>query len=490
MIRARTSRWGRFGSQLADGDDDDSDTDAPVSVVALGGPFIRVVGPRALPAVRAALVSRLRPHAEDGWGQLTVIVLARSGLEGLLPPVAPLPEALRVVATEEELVAEVQLAAMRAAREVDQADGGEPSSQGPLHAIEVYAPPFDRERAAGLEELRAAARSSSSHYFFRMVQVGGEGGLTITIGDDDRIGVLSGRAAGPPNRRAMTISVAEAGERLTRYAREPGAKPLTSVEPTWRAGRKDSASIARPRLAIGAGPVIDVLLLGPIDVRALGDEVRGPWRNKAKELLAFVAAHGGTVTISRAVEELMLETQFPNMDPEARREYLRKLASSLRTLLRTAARLPTGAEIVEWGNERIRLDRELVDADVWRFETALDQRTVEAVELYRGPFAAESDYPWAEGVRRSLHARALPLFAATIERDRASGDSARALTLAQRAVDLDPYDERLHQLVMDLLWDTGAGRHAVVLAYRRLEECLAEIGFDPNGESRSRLGLR
>jgi len=177
-------------------------------------------------------------------------------------------------------------------------------------------------------------------------------------------------------------------------------------------------------------------------------------------LLALLAAHRHPGLARDRIVALL----WPESTAERARHGLNQLLYAQRN-----AR--GGAEIFQ-GNKTLRLNPEVIVADLWEFEDALARGAHrEAVELYLGPFldgfflrGAPEFERWVEGERRRLAGRCAEGLRALAAAATAGGDPAAAAGWWRRAADLDPYDgETALHLVETLIAAgdrAGAVRHA------------------------------
>ncbi len=159
---------------------------------------------------------------------------------------------------------------------------------------------------------------------------------------------------------------------------------------------------------------------------------------------------------------------WPESDEERARHRLSNTLHSFRKEL--------GEEVVQASGEMLRLNPELVWADVRALEEALEHGEPEAaVAVYGGPFldgvhlgeALEFER-WVEGEREryaGLYARALGALAREAED---SGDYGKAAEWWKRLAAQDPYDSRLVVRVMEAL--AAAGDVANALQHAHLHE--------------------
>lgn len=195
--------------------------------------------------------------------------------------------------------------------------------------------------------------------------------------------------------------------------------------------------------------------------------------------------------------EEIIETLWPEIDPERGRNNLRQSIHLLRRALDPAANTPVGASRVRTHGDGCRLDpgenpsydvAELEDA-VRRGEAlsaggrdaAAAREWSRAIELYSGPFLAESpgeELVAAERERlRDLFLRALRRALASRAR-RARWDE--IVPLARRGLAEDPWEEELHHHLLQALDRLGHRREALE-AWQAYERAMVgELGILPS----------
>ncbi len=199
----------------------------------------------------------------------------------------------------------------------------------------------------------------------------------------------------------------------------------------------------------------------------------------------------------RAPRDEVAEVLWPGNLPRTWEGSLNALMSKLRALF-SAGGLD-GATAVEWrfGCYQLHLPPDAV-VDVEQAAAAVDGADAalarghlksaadyanRAVELARGTFLPGDEGPWVDEVRagqRRLLVRALD---AGIRAAHDSGDPARAATLAEEAVALEPYRETGHQQLIQALAAAG-DRARALRAYEDCRRFLAEeLGVDPSPQT-------
>lgn len=262
------------------------------------------------------------------------------------------------------------------------------------------------------------------------------------------------------------------------------AAPQASPEPA--PGESVTRSVTRSARPASGSRTVHVEVLGPLRITARGTEITGGLR-KARELLAFLAAHPGGAT-----GDAISEALWPGADP-GRATGQRNLAlRKARAMLRTATGLTTPMWIVHAAG-RYRLDATMISTDLAQFTAALDQarRTVgqdrlaacrQAAGLYRGELAEGAAYDWSEPHAEAARRRALDAWT-DIADLLVPRDPEQALAALESALGHDPYNEFLYQKIMRL--QAAAGRpEAVRRTLSLLEARLADLGTSPDPQTR------
>ncbi|MGH7475980.1 MAG: BTAD domain-containing putative transcriptional regulator [Longimicrobiales bacterium] len=183
----------------------------------------------------------------------------------------------------------------------------------------------------------------------------------------------------------------------------------------------------------------------------------------------------------RLSRDKLIAYLWPESDPERARNLLNVSAYVLRAALGEGALLSAGDEL--------RLNAEVVQADVAEFEAALERADhAHAVALYRGPFLDGfflSDAPefehWVDRERERLAGRYGKALEALAEATEAARDHGRAVEWWQARAAHDPYDSRVALRLMQALETSGnragALQHAVI--HQRLLQEEFGIGSVP-----------
>jgi DNA-binding SARP family transcriptional activator/LysM repeat protein len=236
---------------------------------------------------------------------------------------------------------------------------------------------------------------------------------------------------------------------------------------------------------------------GLVAVRCLGafevwrDEriLRKGWRNKAREILAYLITRPSGAPKERIIEEL-----WPGIDPEEGSERFDRMASELRSKVR--GRDDTG-RYVDKEDDVFYLEPGAWWSDAWELERLVSQaerkeqsdeavtKLREAVALYRGEFCQDYYYPWAEGVRERFRALAVRACGRLADLLSDRGEHDEAIAVLDRGIEADPLCEDLSRRAMAM--EASLGRRAAALTrYRKLEIDLdAALSVEPDPETQA-----
>jgi DNA-binding SARP family transcriptional activator/predicted ATPase/predicted negative regulator of RcsB-dependent stress response len=224
--------------------------------------------------------------------------------------------------------------------------------------------------------------------------------------------------------------------------------------------------------------------LGRLDIR-FGDEPLTAERVSAKgqALLVYLALTGQPATRG-ALAGLV----WGDMTEEAARANLRATLSKLRRALPQAV-LETGRQLIVLRPEACRLDAAGLEAAA-REDASLH----EVLELYHGPFLHQFDLPaapdfeeWAAAQRERLQQLALAALYRLAAAARDGPDPAAGIAPARRLLEIEPWHEEGHRLLMELLAQSGQ-RSQALAQYETLRRLLdEELGVAPAPETEALL---
>lgn len=235
-------------------------------------------------------------------------------------------------------------------------------------------------------------------------------------------------------------------------------------------------------------PPIRVQLLGPIRIWVHDVEIVTGLRRAGRELLAWYLLHPEGRPIEAAVDAL-----WPNDDPSHGRQRFWNALNSLRARLRSAED-QTKLQVLGRSGDNYQPPLPEFEVDLWTFQACLqaaarasehdDKHSAlqRAVDAYTGPFAAETDFLWAESIREECHRRALDAHVGCATLAAAAGHVDQAISTLEHALKLDPYAEDLYRRLMRL-HHTAGRQESVRLLWQQLNSRLLDIDSEPEGDS-------
>jgi DNA-binding SARP family transcriptional activator len=459
-----------------------------LNIPATGG--LALNGPGAVAAARAIIVTGLARNPE---AEVEVVVAGADLAHTLLPGVATI-DGLDVVADLDAALRWVEVEALYRARLLDDADTStidqfrreHPSEPLPLLLLVAANPP------AVLGGRLTALLDSGQRFGVGAVIIGDAAGVGALEVDTD--GAVTAAPDGPgPLRelrdaRMMMLHPDQGREALAMVAASHGEPPVpltVDVAETEAPAPSAFDRSAMLTLVSDAPRPVRVRLLGPMRIEVSGVEVRKGLRGAAREFFALLLIHPEGVDVEVAAEAL-----WPDAPPPRGVERLRTALGNLRTTLRNATGIEK-AVVVSYAAGRYQVQLDLVDADLWRFQTALAAaadagepaaRTAalqQVVEAYDGDLAEGERYGWAEPLREDLRRRALDAAAKLADLHERDGDTQAALAVVEQAVTWDPYAEELYRRLMRL--NAAIGRtDELRRVFDRLTTHLDELDADPD----------
>ena len=471
-------------------------------IAALGG--LGLTGPGAPAAARAILAGLLaRPPHGPGRTPAAIIIPA-DAMGQLLPAPAgqPPPRGISVPATLEAALDELDAMIIARARTTGTADDG---SAEPAPVVLIAAPgPAAGHRLRGI---------TGPGLGTTVILLGGwPHGTTCHLDTDGLITSVTPPDPGLASTRAYHLTAADLAAITAQLAEASGTpgedspaasgppappqpdlltapaapQPTPAAEAAARNTAQQPATAARtPAEPAGASPPgnpVQISVLGPLQITTAGREI-GTGPRKARELLAFLAVRGD----GGATGEEISEALWPGA-PARHGTRQRHIALwKARELLRGATGLTEPMWITLTAG-RYRLDPALIDADLQRFQSALETaRTAgddqarlaalrQAVACYRGALADGAGYDWAEPYAETSRRRALDAWA-RIAGILQPADPEQALTALETALTHDPYNEYTYQQIMRLQAAQGrpdAVRRTLTLLTARLADLHAE----------------
>ncbi len=234
-------------------------------------------------------------------------------------------------------------------------------------------------------------------------------------------------------------------------------------------------------------PVVEIRALGTFEVLIDGRPVLSlEWESeKSREFLLLLLTRQQPMSRDEIVALLW---------PEAGGK--RAVSSFHSTLYRVRHALYQGCIVESGGKYRLN-SRGVFVSDVARFQAMTaalpgDQlrrnleNLMEAVTLYRGPFAPSIDSEWADSLRRQLEERFLSVAIHLTEKLLANGDALAAAHVCERMIENDPYDERAYLLLMQALV-MASNTEGALRAFERYRDLLRKELDEPPGPDISSL---
>ncbi len=234
------------------------------------------------------------------------------------------------------------------------------------------------------------------------------------------------------------------------------------------------------------GPVFRARLFGTFHVETDAGEVEGWSIQKARELLAYLLAHGGTPVLrDTAAEALGLSGENQGGHPLANAAYYVR-----RTLSRAVPDLE--GEILVAARQRYTLRTGLFRTDVDAFDAHLAradrlqgyEALVEyqrALELCTADFLADEDYEWADAYRRDYQKRFITAAQRAAKLACDLRDPKLALRFYDAILQRDPIDEEAVREAMRCNASMG-DRNSAKRLYKKLVEDLREALDDEQAE--------
>lgn len=473
-----------------------------VDLPAVGG--MGITGPTAADVIRSAVTTTIA----NAHPELAEILITDDDAAKLFPDVPEVP-GLTVFSDLDAAIRRLEVELIYRTRLLDQDEASDIAAVAAAHPHEplpllilvaASIPPVFHGR------LTAALALGRNLGISAIVLGEARGILTVTVTEGGHVERIDPPGALPSlmgeRARLFTLSAQEAREALATVAASRGVEPAPPPEPAGPAPDEAptvngaaaaamrepealaAASMARLGAKIASPRPITVRLFGPLRIDVLDVEIRAGLRRKARELLALLLVHPAGLTPDELVEAL-----WPDDDPTLGMQRFRTVLGNLRSTLRERAGLPDDP-IVEWSGTHYRVQAELIDCDLWRFEAALTDYTTaddpaaklnaleRATACYEGRFLQGADWTWTVVPRQDLHRRATDAVMALAKLRREADDAEGELAAYERAIALDPYAEEAYRRIMALQAQL-LGPDATRRTYQHLETRLDDIDADP-----------
>jgi ATP/maltotriose-dependent transcriptional regulator MalT/two-component SAPR family response regulator len=254
---------------------------------------------------------------------------------------------------------------------------------------------------------------------------------------------------------------------------------LQKIE-TRRRPRQERAEAARSKTA--RFPSVELLALGPMEVTVGGRRVLDfEWQSdKSKEMFLFLLRRR-----EPARKEEILAALWPDLPRDRCNSSFHSTLYRLRQALYTECVIERTGRYVLNPRGRFWCDASEFESLVRRTEQSEQQSTRwsrglrKALALYRGPFGVDFYSDWLEPERQRLEDTYLRSLARLAAYERQRRNYPEALTLYEKAVGLDPFNEPLWYQLIDTHGEAGQ-LEAATRCYRRYADTVRDqLGEEP-----------
>ncbi|MBN1248847.1 MAG: AAA family ATPase [Anaerolineae bacterium] len=235
---------------------------------------------------------------------------------------------------------------------------------------------------------------------------------------------------------------------------------------------------------------LSIRLFGGFAVTRDGEPVTGFDSNKVRALLAYLAVEADHAHRRDSLAALL----WPDYPDSSARTNLRNALANLRTVIGDREAEPSflwiTRDTLQFNTESNHwLDVAIVTQALAKADSLPTSDLIAAADAYIGDFLAGFTLDdavgfddWTATTREGLRRQVLDLLGIVADRLQTEGKPQRALTYAQRRVDLEPWLEAAQQQLIRLLAATGR-RSAALRQYRDCVRVLeAELGAEPSAE--------
>jgi DNA-binding SARP family transcriptional activator len=292
-------------------------------------------------------------------------------------------------------------------------------------------------------------------------------------------------------RWALELAVRTTDIALARFVLEVWGRPGRDQLRDWSMTGEMHAGARSLLKTLPTPPsvVTRLRVLGPMALERGGEPVtHADWRReRVRSLLAMLVNRG------RTSREVCAAALWPESDAEAALGNLRVTLGYLQKVLEPERASGDATWFVRTDGDTLSLAEEGLLVDAWELDALLDEadaadrsgapsaalRSYEgALDLWHGDYLADVYDDWAGPERDRVRARFLTASIRAGELLVGQGEVDRALRIATRAVEAEPWSEPAHRLVMA----SHLARGDRASARRALDRCysaLAELGVDP-----------
>ena len=190
-------------------------------------------------------------------------------------------------------------------------------------------------------------------------------------------------------------------------------------------------------------------------------------------------------------QEELIDLLWGDSDSANPANTMKTMLHRARQLLEQRLGLADGKQILlyrrgmyRWGQGvRLRVDVEKFDALCQQAERGDREKALEAIDMYRGdalPSAVGT--PWVISLRAFYHAKYLDLCARTASALLEDEEFADAAHICQGAVEIDPYDEGCHLLLMQAMAGNGQSQAAIQHYHEVSGMLMDQLGVTPSEE--------
>jgi len=460
-------------------------------------PGVVLTGPGAEPAARAWIAA-----LATAAGPFGVEVLLVGSVANELLPGAPALPALRPVERLTDALNELEVEVIARARRLgDYSDAAayrtaEPADPLPFLLLVADADPGDL--TGRLRAILAAGQRLSIGAL--LIGASNAADARIEVEENSQVAETSPQLSHLQGTRLYQLGSEEARQLLGPIALVQSEPPEGSAPPTPSPEGQDedgppSEPAARDQPIPDPWPPderphrsdapIQVRLLGPYSIEARGEPVATGLRSSARELLAWYLLRPEGASAEAAIEAL-----WPDVPVDKGPQRFWTALGNLRSRMRGPAGAPRLELLVKSG-DHYAVESDVIDSDVWRFQSALAEAIAavqddelakaalsEATSIYRGDFAEDADYLWAEPVREDLHRRALDACVRLSEIQARGGQLDAAIATLERAIEFDPYVEEIFRRLMRLQVQRRRP-DALARVWMLLQSRLAELDVEP-----------
>jgi DNA-binding SARP family transcriptional activator len=222
---------------------------------------------------------------------------------------------------------------------------------------------------------------------------------------------------------------------------------------------------------------LEVRLFGQPALEVDGRAFRLATPRKSLQVLAYLLMHRAA-PVSRDYLAFLI---WPDEEEGVARTRLRSTVNDLLRVMPQPGSDFIGSSAAElWWNPDVALS---LDVDAFANASQDAARLEEAVALYRGDLLPELYDEWLDGLRERFRNIYLTVLTQLVSSLRKRGDATRAIEMARKILEVDPWREDVVRRVVALRYETGDAAGAIS-EYRQFAARLRdEMGVDPMPET-------